>query len=190
VTVKSAQNSRLIGGSDTSARARVTFELVLRELRKHDFAVLSTVSAEGTPHSAAVNYAVSRPDRDLALYIMTRRHLLKARNVAVNPRVSLVVPLPRRVLWFLPPATIQLRGRAEILDSTDPEGIDVFRGFWMGRRILDAYQASASRGETRVCFLKVTLDPVIHTYMLGYTVLELRRRMESGVAQVIAPGAR
>jgi hypothetical protein len=52
------------------------------------------------------------PGHDLALYVMTRRHLKKARNIAQSPRVALVVPLPRRFLQFVPPATIQLRGRA------------------------------------------------------------------------------
>ena len=169
---------------------RVTFDLVLHELRNHDFAVLSTVSADGSPHSAGVNYGISRPGPDLAIYVMTRKHLLKARNIAENPWVSLVVPLPRRLLWFLPPPTIQLHGRAEILDWTDRGGIDVFGSFWMGRRILEAYRASARRGETRVCFLKVTPDPVISTYMLGHNVFKLRRRMESGAARVITPSTR
>ena len=99
---------------------------------------------------------------------MTRRHLQKARNIAANPAVSLVVPLMRRLLWFLPPPTIQLRGRAEILDWTDEDGTDVFSHFWMGRRILEAYRASHRRGETRICFLRITPDPVVNTYMVGY----------------------
>jgi hypothetical protein len=118
---------------------------------------------------------------------MTRRHLLKARNIVQNPNVSLVVPLTRRFLWFLPPPTMQLHGRAEILDSTDEEGIEVFRRFWMGRRILEAYRASQRRGETRVCFLKVTPEPFISTYMVGYGIWEVRRRMESGAARVVIP---
>jgi hypothetical protein len=82
------------------------------------------------------------------IYVMTRKHLLKARNIAENPNVSLVVPLTRRFLWFLPPPTIQLHGQAEIVDWTDEEGTDVFRRFWMGRRILKAYRESHCRGET------------------------------------------
>lgn len=112
----------------------MTFELVLSHLRKRDFAVLSTISGEGRPHSVGVNYGVSRPGRDLVIYVMTRRHLQKARNIAQNPSVALVVPLMRRLLRFLPPPTIQLHGRAEIVDWTDEEGTEVFRCFWMGRR--------------------------------------------------------
>jgi general stress protein 26 len=163
---------------------RVTFDLVLRELRAHNFAILSTVDEDGAPDSAGVNYGVSGPGRDLALYVMTRRHLKKARDIARNPRLSLVVPLPRRVLQFLPPATIQLRGRAEILDWTDKEGTDVFQRSWMGRRILAAYEESRKQGETRVCFLKIALDPVIRTYAVGYSAWDLRRRMESAAATV------
>ena len=39
-------------------RARVTVDLVLDQLRKRDFAVLSTVDEEQRPHSAGVNYGV------------------------------------------------------------------------------------------------------------------------------------
>jgi nitroimidazol reductase NimA-like FMN-containing flavoprotein (pyridoxamine 5'-phosphate oxidase superfamily) len=195
--IRARDSHRREGGIDQAARAaihrgtkeqRVTFDLVLRELRAHNFAVLATVDENGAPDSAAVNYGVSAPGRDLALYVMTRRHLKKARNLARNPRVALVIPLPRRLLRFIPPATIQLRGRAEILDWTDEEGTNAFRRFWMGRRILAAYEKSRWRqGETRVCFLKITLDPVIRTYAVGHSVWDLRRRMESAGATVLIP---
>ncbi len=166
---------------------RITPALVLRELRAHNFAVLSTVNEEGAPDSAGVNYGVSPPGRELALYVMTRRHLKKARNIARNPRVSLVVPLQRRVLQFVPPATIQLCGRAEILDWTDPEATEVFRRFWIGRRILAAYNEARSRGETRVCFLRIVPDPVIRTYAVGYRVWELAGRMGQASATIRIP---
>lgn len=193
---RARDSHRKVGGSDLARAAshrsakeqRVTFDLVLRELRAHNFAVLATVDEDGAPDSAGVNYGVSAPGRDLALYVMTRRHLKKTRNIARNPRVSLVIPLPRRLLRFIPPATIQLRGRAEILDWTDEEGTNAFRRFWVGRRILAAYEKSRrSQGETRVCFLKITLDPVIRTYAVGHSVWDLRRRMESAGATVRIP---
>ena len=166
---------------------RVTAEVVLGQLRKHNFAVLSTVGDDGTPHSAGVNYGLSDPDHEVAIYVMTRRHLQKTRDIARNARVSLVIPLPRRILWFVPPPTIQLRGHAEILDWTDEAGNGIFRGFWMGRRILEAYGKSHARGETRICFLKMTPDPVIRTYMVGTNLWELLTHMESGAARVVIP---
>jgi hypothetical protein len=174
-------------GRRRAGEQRVTADLVLRELRGHDFAVLSTVDEDGAPDAAGVTYGVSPPDRPLALYVMTRRHLKKARNVARNPRVALVVPLPRRLLRFVPPATIQLRGRAQLLDWTDPEGTAVFRRFWIGRRILAAYERSRRRGETRVCFLRITPEPLVHTYAVGHSAWELRRRLEEAAATVRIP---
>ena len=168
----------------------MTPELVLNELRTHNFGVLSTVDEEGRPRSAGVNYGVSARGDDLAIYVMTRRHLQKARNIVREPNVAVVVPLRRRLLWFLPPATIQLSGRAEILERNDPAASEVFRGFWMGRRILNAYADSSRRGETRICFLKITPDPVVRTYMVGYGIWELRSRMESGAAKVVIPASR
>jgi len=165
----------------------VTFELVLSHLRKRDFAVLSTIGKGGRPHSVGVNYGVSEPGRAFVIYVMTRKHLQKARNIAENPNISLVVPLTRRLLWFLPPPTIQLHGQAQIVDWADEEGTDVFRRFWMGRRILKAYRESHQHGETRICFLKITPDPVVYTYMVGSSIWQLRKRMESGAAKVVIP---
>lgn len=156
---------------------------MLRELRRHNFAVLSTVDDDGAPRSAGVNYGVARSGDKPTLYVMTRRHLRKARNVERDPRVALVVPL-RRALWFLPPPTIQLRGTAEILDWRDEEGTTVFQAFWLGRRILDAYATSRRRGETRVCFLRITLEPSVRTYMVGTNLWQLVRHMEAGASTV------
>ena len=86
------------------ARAdRVTAERLLAELRAHDFAVLATADKARQPHAAGVTYGVSPPGRPLALHVMTRRHLQKARDIAQNPRVALVVPLPCRLPRARPP---------------------------------------------------------------------------------------
>jgi hypothetical protein len=168
----------------------VALKRVLRELSTHNFAVISTVDEHGRPDSAGVNYGTSARGDALVLYVMTRRHLKKARNIARNPQVSLVVPLQRRVLRFVPPATIQLRGRGEILDWTDVDGTNVFRGFWMGRQILRAYEKSRRRGETRVCFLRITLDPVMRTYGVGHSIWDLRRHMEAAAGTVNSGASR
>ncbi len=59
----------------------------------------------------------------------------------------------------------------------------------MGRQILTAYADSRRRGETRICFLKITPDPVVRSYMVGYTVWDLRSGMESMAATVVIPAA-
>lgn len=171
----------------TSPARTLPFGLVLRQLRRRHFAVLSTVGPNGRAQSAGVSYGMSAPSAPLALYVMSRTHLQKARNIARNPSVSLVIPSPRRLLWFLPPPTVHLRGQAEILEWTDPEGMAVFQRFWLGRRILSGYQAAAQGGETRICFIKITPDPVISTYMVGTSLWRLLRDMEAGAGRTTLP---
>lgn len=165
----------------------LSFDSVVKALRKRDFAVLSTVSGDGRPYAAGINYGVSLPGAPFGIYLMTRRHLKKARNIAENPDVSLVVPLTRRLLWFLPPPTIHFQGKAEILDWKDEAGTRTFESFFMGRQILRKYEEASGRGETRICFVRVTPNEEISTYMVGYPVWEISRRMESGAARVKIP---
>jgi pyridoxamine 5'-phosphate oxidase-like protein len=161
------------------------FEAVLAHLRRRSFAVLGTADAHGRPHAAGVEYAVSRCGTHL--YVMTRRHLTKAKNIATNPHVSFVVPLTRRILWALPPPCIQFRGTAEILDRRDADGIESFRGFVVGRKILDMYEEFERRGEIRVCFLRIRFGSVVSAYGVGQSLWSLVRRMESGLETVEVP---
>jgi hypothetical protein len=161
-----------------------TPDLVVRQLRRRHFAVLATVGRLGAPHSAGVSYGCTGPGDRLVIYVMTRRHLLKSRDIASDPRVSMVVPVPRSLLTFLPPATMQLHGRAELLDWDDPGGTAVFESFWMGRRILRGYAQARARGERRVCFVRIVPEPRVHTYMVGSPIWRLRRNMEAGAADV------
>ena len=75
---------------DPPPTQRVTFDHVLHQLGKSRHpAVLSTVGEDGTADSAGVNYGLGGLDHEFAVYVMTRRHLRKARNIARNPNVSL-----------------------------------------------------------------------------------------------------
>jgi hypothetical protein len=157
-------------------------------MRRLHFTVLSTSDTAGSPASAGVTYGLA--PSGTVMYVMTRRHLQKARNIAGNSDVSLVIPVPRRVLWPLPPATIQLRGRAQIVDWTDAEARGTFSGFWLGRQIVNSYREMHERGESRICFLRIELDPVIRTYMVGTSIWQARNRMETAGATVVRPGAK
>jgi nitroimidazol reductase NimA-like FMN-containing flavoprotein (pyridoxamine 5'-phosphate oxidase superfamily) len=165
------------------------FYTVVKELRKRDLAVLSTVTEDGRPYSVAVNYGVSLTGAPFGMYLMTRRHLKKVRNIVENPNVSVVVPMTRRLLWFLPPPSIHFQGTAEILDWKDEVGTRIFESFFMGRQILRKYNAANGRGETRICFVRITPNEEIFTYMVGYPVWEMSKRMESGAARVKIPPA-
>jgi hypothetical protein len=165
----------------------ITYEMILTELRRRSFAVLSTVDDRGRPHAVGVEYGVA-PD-GTAIYVMTRRKLKKARNIAACPDVALVVPLTRRLPWFLPPPCIQFQGAAEILDRADAGGIETFNAFPMGRLILKMYAAAERRGETGVCFLRITPGPRVFTYAVGRSIWALLRRMEGGAEMVEVPAA-
>jgi nitroimidazol reductase NimA-like FMN-containing flavoprotein (pyridoxamine 5'-phosphate oxidase superfamily) len=51
--------------------------------------VLSTVTEEGRPYSVGINYGVSLPGTPFGIYLMTRRHFKKARNIVENPMCRL-----------------------------------------------------------------------------------------------------
>ena len=108
-------------------------ERLIREVNSHHFAVLATSAMNDAPHSAGVSYGSAIENGRLVIYVMTRRHLRKARDLAAQPSVSLVIPLERRLLWFVPPPTIQLGGRAELLPQDDARGLSVFSSFLLGR---------------------------------------------------------
>ena len=157
----------------------------MRSLRGRSFAVLSTADDEGRPQSAGIVYAVARARADF--YVMTRRHLHKARNVAVNPNVALVVPLSHRVLRFLPPPCIQFQGTAAVLSRDDGAGLAAFESFLLGRAILRMYRRLEQRGESRVCFLRVRPGPAMLAYAVGTPMWRLATRMDRGATRVEVP---
>ena len=161
-----------------------TAATVVRELVRQHFAIVSTTSPAGAPDSAGISFAATREAGELVLYFMTRRHLRKARNIDLCGRVSLVVPLPRRVLWFVPPATLQLHGTATLLHWTDPRGTEVFQRFWLGRRILSGYRAAFAGGERRICFVRVVVDRDVRGYMVGSSLWTVSRDMKHGAVRV------
>jgi hypothetical protein len=165
----------------------LTFDTVMRHLRSRSFAVLATADNDGRPHAIGVEYAVSLSGAHV--YVMTRRHLKKSRNISVNPNVSFAVPLARRLLWFLPPPCIQFDGTAEVLNRNDKEGIESFESTLTGRSILRMYERFERRGETRVCFLRITPGQVISTYAVEHSVWSLITRMEAGIETVKVPDA-
>ncbi len=165
----------------------VTFDMVLKELKRRNFGVLSTVTKDGRSHSAGVFYRVSPSTRPLEIYVMTRTKLKKARNIMANPNVSFVVPLRRHLLTFVPPPCIQFQGQAEIIDWKDEEGVQAFKASFMGRTILNMYDDMYRRGDTSICYLRITPDPIIFTYGVGVSLWEMKRHMEVASSKVEIP---
>jgi len=137
---------------------------VARVVRRHHFAVLATASATGRPHAAGVMYQVAGGQA----WVSTLRSSRKARNAAARGQVALTLAV-RRIPMF-PPATVQLRGRATVVDLDDPEL----------RRLAEAgsLPAVTGRGELELpdgCFLRIDLAERVPVYALGMSCWQLLR---------------
>lgn len=144
-------------------------EIATATLARRTYATLATTSPAGRPHAAGVAYAaVAGPDGVPELYVSTDLDSRKARNVAANPHVGVVVAVRR--LPVGPPATVQFQGTAEILDLDDP-----------GLRALaatGALKAVTGHGELEragACFLRIRPGRRLHTFGLGMSLIALLR---------------
>ncbi len=171
-----------------TGQGKVNFQQLERELRRKHFGILSTVTADNRSHSTGVLYGVSPVKRPLAVYITTRSGNRKIRNIRANPNVSFVVPLPHRVLGFVPPSCIQFQGTAEVREFSDGEAVETFRSSRFLRMILRVESEIASH--EAACFIRITPDPVLFTYGLGVPVWRLRGRAGQAASRVSIPPER
>jgi hypothetical protein len=139
-------------------------ERVMHAIARRSFAVLSTVSAEGFPHAAGVAYA----GVDGVLYVNTMRSSRKARNVAADDRVAVVIPV--RTLPVGPPFNIQFQGRGRVLSMDDPEIADL-----LARGALKKVTSHGELDEPDGCFLRIRPNGRIHSYGIGVSALAVAR---------------
>jgi nitroimidazol reductase NimA-like FMN-containing flavoprotein (pyridoxamine 5'-phosphate oxidase superfamily) len=166
---------------------RVTFEQVDRELRRRSFGVLGTVSKGGKSHSVGVVYGVSPTGEPLALYVMADSDSKKARNIAGNPNVSFTVPLFRRVLTFAPPNCIQFQGTAEIVPFEDEGARRAFSGSILMKRMMSYVEKHFEGKPSKLCYIRIEPDPVIFTYGLGLSLMELAKHIGEAHSKVKIP---
>ncbi len=165
---------------------RLTFEQVEREIRGRNYGILCTSAKDGRPHGVGVMYAVSLADEPLALNLVTDRRSKKARNIARKPDVAFVIPIHRSP-GFLPPSSIQFQGKALLLPPTDTECRQAFESSWVMRRVLKLQLEQ--KGEVSV-FVRIHPDPVILTYGVGLSLLQLMRHLEGSSARIEIPASR
>lgn len=137
---------------------------VRRRLARRAFAVVSTASPAGFPHAAGVVYETI----DDEIYFHTLRSSRKARNIAAEPRVAVVVP--DRRLPVGPPFTLQFQGRAEIVAMDDPE---IVRHLDAGR--LGSISGHGALDEADGCFVRIRPGDRVHTYGIGVSALAVAR---------------
>jgi nitroimidazol reductase NimA-like FMN-containing flavoprotein (pyridoxamine 5'-phosphate oxidase superfamily) len=139
-------------------------ERTWRAIHRHHFAVLSTVSPAGHPHAAGVSYCAV----DERLYVNTHRTSRKARNVAADGRVGVVIPVRR--LPVGPPFNVQFQGTATLLAQDDPEITAL-----LAHNELRGIVSHGELDEADGCFLRIEPTRRIHTYGIGVSVMAVAR---------------
>ena len=137
---------------------------VERAIRRHRFAVLSSVSPAGFPHAAGIAYSTV----GTTLYVHTMRSSRKAANIAADDRVALVIPT--RSIPFAPPFNVQFQARATLLDLDDPE---ILRALDSGR--LKGIIGHGALEEPDGCFVRIVPNGRVHTYGIGVSTLAVAR---------------
>lgn len=133
-------------------------------VHSRSFATLSTVSSAGFPHAAGVIYV---PVGD-ELYVHTMRSSRKARNVAADGRIGVVIPV--RKLPVGPPFTVQFQGRADVLDMDDPAITALVES-----GALKKITGHGELDEPDGCFLRIRPTGTVHTYGIGVSVLAVAK---------------
>ena len=147
---------------------------VYRLIARRSYGILSTVSSNGNPHAAGVVYELVGND----LYVNTRRTSRKARNIAHQSKVAMVVPI-RRVPVGGPPSAVQFQSTAHLLRPQDSGIMELLAEGHL--------KSITSHGELDLpdtCFVRIGLPSRLHTYGLGMPLLELIRHPLDGAGLV------
>ncbi|MFW9793538.1 MAG: pyridoxamine 5'-phosphate oxidase family protein [Candidatus Thorarchaeota archaeon] len=159
-----------------------SFESVEKAVRKKSFGVLSTIDSKGRPHSTGIIYAVGSPAKPFALYILVGEKYVKVKNIKRNRNVSLVVTFPHYWVRFAPASYVMFRGSAEIIPFSDEDARWAFSQFRIGRMNLES-----DPGDTNIVFIKITPEPKVVCYGLGYGLMEMRSSHTSAGYNVTIP---
>ena len=167
--------------------SRFDFDFVEKQVRKKTFGVISTIDSKGLPHSTGIIYAVGSPDSPFALYSVVGGKYAKVRNIKRNPNVSLVVTFPHYWIRFAPSSYVMFRGVADIVPDTDPGGRWAMSQTRIGRMNL---QVEAEDLGTEFVYIKITPEPTIFCFGLGFGLMESRNNPDSLGYKVTIPEER
>ncbi len=166
------------------------FEFIENEIRKKTFGIISTIDQNSHSHSTGVVYGVAPSNSKFALYILTDRNYKKVRNIENNNSVSFVIPFPHHILRFVPASCVQFQGTAQIVPFNDSEAQESFRN---GSKILKMnlkQLSNISDQEKGAVFIKIIPNNKLFCYGLGFSLMELRKNIESGSYFVTIPHER
>ncbi len=165
---------------------RFSFELVEKYVRNRTFGVLTTIDRKGRPHSTGILYGVSPPESRFALFILTGNDYVKTKNVQRNPNVSLIITYPHHYLRFVPDNYVMFRGTAELVPFDDEDGTWAFQQ----KRILRMNEDTDPTEGGGFVFIKITPEPKVFCYGIGFGLMELRKAHTEGSYSVMIPEKR
>ena len=137
---------------------------VRKVIETKTFATLATTSPAGRPHVAGVLY----DEADGALWVHTMRSSRKARSIATNPHVAVVIPF--RKLPAGPPSTVQFQATAELVEMDDPRVTEL-----LAAGELKTVSAHGTLDEPDGVFVRIVPNPTVHSYGLGVNPIDLIR---------------
>jgi nitroimidazol reductase NimA-like FMN-containing flavoprotein (pyridoxamine 5'-phosphate oxidase superfamily) len=158
-----AHNTQSKPDNDRSEQAPSLTELTTA-IGHRSVCTLATSSSRNRPHAATVIYAAV----GTTLYVNTDRSSRKARNVAENPHVGVVIHVRR--LPVGPPSSVQLQGTAEVVDMDDPEIVALVEA---GR--LKKVTGHGELDRPDGCFIRIRPGRKVTTYGLGMSLWQLLR---------------
>ena len=155
-----------------------TTEIVWDAIKKELFAVLGMV----TPHQEARTVGIVYIVQDKKIYIGTGLKTWKARHIKQNSKVSLTIPIAKRIPFLpwikIPQATITFPGTAKVIpaEESTPELLQVvFR-----------HKADDLEFIKDSCLIEVTPEGEFITYGVGVPLKTMRQpELSRGRAPVV-----
>lgn len=145
---------------------QLTSEQVWRAVEKELFAVIGMVTARNESRTVGVVYVV----RNRKLYIGTDKDAWKTRHIAANPRVSMTIPIAKRIPFMpwmkIPAATITFSGAARVLPPQETPA-EILQALFRGLATDEEMLAGSA-------LIEVTPEKEFVTYGVGIPLLQMR----------------
>ena len=166
------------------------FKFIEKQIRKRSFGIINTIDQNDHSHSTGIVYATASSKAQFALYMLTHRNYKKVKNIEKNHSVSFVIPFPHHILRFVPASCVQFQGTAEIVPFNDKDAQESFNS---GSKILKMNLKEVNKRKDKeegVVFIKIIPNRKLFCYGLGFSLIELRKNIESGSYIVTIPQER
>ena len=162
------------------------FEKIEREIRKKTFGIISTVDSKNRPHSTGIIFAISAPEDEFAIYVVTLEKSAKVKNIRQNPHVCFVITFPHHYLRFIPASTVMFRGTAELLPLDDDGAQRAFAQKYMTKANLDV-DSEVLKGSV---VIKIRPYRTVYVYGVGIGLNAMRKDPTSARYKVTIPSER